>query len=61
LARRGLFVEPTAALTWGAALLARSHPVLANLTTAAAAWDRARELASGRVVVPLCGSGLKSK
>ena len=30
-------------------------------TRPATAWARARELASGSVVVPLCGSGLKSK
>ena len=60
LAGRGLFVEPTAALTWAAALLARGHPALADLTILGAAWDRARELAAGSVVVPLCGSGLKS-
>jgi threonine synthase len=39
LARRGLFVEPTAAVAWAGAL---------------------RAGASGRVVVPLCGAGLKS-
>jgi threonine synthase len=60
LARRGLFVEPTAALAWAAALLSRRHPSLADVAAAGDAWDRARELAAGRVVVPLCGSGLKS-
>ena len=60
LAGRGLFVEPTAALTWAAALLARGHPALADLAAAGDGWDRARELASGSVMVPLCGSGLKS-
>jgi threonine synthase len=60
LAGRGLFVEPTAALTWAAALLTRSHPSLADIAAGGDGWDRARELAAGRVVVPLCGSGLKS-
>jgi threonine synthase len=60
LARRGLFVEPTAALTWAAALLTRSHPALADVAVTGDGWDRARELASARLVVPLCGSGLKS-
>jgi threonine synthase len=60
LAGRGLFVEPTAALTWAAALIARSHPGLAGLAGQGHAWDRARELASASLVVPLCGSGLKS-
>jgi threonine synthase len=60
LARRGLFFEPTAALTWAGALLLRgtspSWPVLGDRT----AWERAARLCSGSVVVPLCGSGLKS-
>ena len=60
LAGRGLFVEPTAALTWGAALLARSHPALADIEAPGDGWERARELAGHSVVVPLCGSGLKS-
>lgn len=60
LAGRGLFVEPTAALTWAAALLARGHPALAGITASGDGWERAHELASGSVVVPLCGSGLKS-
>jgi threonine synthase len=60
LARRGLFVEPTAALTWGAALLARAHPALADIHASSDVWDLARELAAGRIVVPLCGSGLKA-
>jgi hypothetical protein len=54
-------VEPTAALTWAAALLARDHPALADLAAPGDGWRRARELAAGSVVVPLCGSGLKSK
>ncbi|HET7052140.1 MAG TPA: pyridoxal-phosphate dependent enzyme [Solirubrobacteraceae bacterium] len=58
LAGRGLFVEPTAALTWAAALLARE--LLADVATPGDGWARARELASDNVVVPLCGSGLKS-
>jgi threonine synthase len=60
LAGRGLFVEPTAALTWAAALLARGHPALKEITASGDGWERAHELASGSVVVPLCGSGLKS-
>jgi threonine synthase len=60
LAGRGLFVEPTAALTWAAALLARDHPALADLSAVGEGWDRARELSEGIVVVPLCGSGLKA-
>ncbi|MGZ4182772.1 MAG: pyridoxal-phosphate dependent enzyme [Solirubrobacteraceae bacterium] len=57
LAGRGLFVEPTAALTWAAALLSRE---LEDVAALGDAWDRARELAARSVVVPLCGSGLKS-
>jgi len=60
IAGRGLFVEPTAALTWAAALLAREHPALAALNATGDGWDRARELSAHIVVVPLCGSGLKS-
>jgi threonine synthase len=60
LAGRGLFVEPTAALTWAAALVSRRHPVLAEIEARGEGWDRARELAAGLAVVPLCGSGLKS-
>jgi threonine synthase len=59
LAGRGLFVEPTAALTWAAALLAREAP--GDVTARGDAWDRARELSARSVVVPLCGSGLKSR
>jgi threonine synthase len=59
LAGRGLFVEPTAALTWAAALLARE--ALVDVTAQGDAWDRARELSARSVVVPLCGSGLKSR
>ena len=59
LASRGLFVEPTAALTWATALIARD--ALADVPASGDGWDRARELAAGSVVVPLCGSGLKSK
>jgi threonine synthase len=60
LGRRGLFVEPTAALVWGAALLARRHRASAGVLAADPAWDTARALAAGTVVVALCGSGLKS-
>jgi threonine synthase len=60
LANSGLMVEPTAAVTWAAALLARGDPVLDHGAPNGDAWGRARELASGTVVVPLCGSGLKA-
>ncbi len=63
LARRGLFVEPTAALVWAGALIARGHPAIPGVAESEAAeggaWARARELAAGSVTVPLCGSGLK--
>ena len=59
LARRGLFVEPTAALVWAAALMTRQHPAVRGFGEDPA-WAQARSLASGSVVVPLCGSGLKS-
>jgi threonine synthase len=58
LARRGLLVEPTAALVWGAALLLRGRSSAAR--TSGEAWRTARELAAGRLIVPLCGSGLKA-
>jgi threonine synthase len=60
LSRRGLLVEPTAALVWGATLLARGHRALGDLGVDGEAWSRARGLAAGTLVVPLCGSGLKS-
>jgi len=66
LASRGLLVEPTAAVAWAAALLARAPDRLAAAPRAReqdplpVAWQRARELMQGSVVVPLCGSGLKS-
>jgi threonine synthase len=60
LAHRGLLVEPTAALVWAGTLLARRHPALGLVAAEGEAWDRTRELAAGTVVVPLCGSGLKS-
>lgn len=50
--REGLFVEPTAAVCYGAAATAagRSGPD----------WQLARDLlANGDVVIPLCGAGLK--
>jgi threonine synthase len=63
LARRGMFVEPTAALVWAGMLIARGHPAMQSVADSEAmsgdAWAAARELASGSVVVPLCGSGLK--
>jgi threonine synthase len=60
LARRGLFVEPTAALTWAAALLIRRHPAVAGAGRLDRAWETARTLAAGGAAVPLCGSGLKA-
>jgi threonine synthase len=59
LARRGLFVEPTAAVAWAAVLLIRRHSALASVAADNRAWDTARALGIGRLVVPLCGSGLK--
>jgi threonine synthase len=58
LARRGLLVEPTAALVWGGTLLARGLGAAPAAT--GEAWSKARELAAGTLVVPLCGSGLKA-
>jgi threonine synthase len=60
LARRGLYVEPTAALTWAGLLLARAHPSVVQVKTDGGGWQLATELTSGTVVVPACGSGLKS-
>jgi threonine synthase len=60
LAHRGLLVEPTAALVWAGALLVRQHPALASIAAGGDPWELARELAGGTVVLPLCGSGLKS-
>lgn len=60
LARSGLFVEPTAAITWAAASLARGASLGGEVRPDGAAWERASMLAAGRLVVPLCGSGLKS-
>jgi threonine synthase len=60
LAGKGLLVEPTAAVTWAAAVLARGNPVLDLGAPNGHGWERARELASGTVLVPLCGSGLKT-
>jgi hypothetical protein len=59
LGHRGMFVEPTAALVWGAALLARGHRALSGVRVGGEAWDKARALARDTVAVPLCGSGLK--
>jgi threonine synthase len=59
--RSGLLVEPTAALVWAGALLARRHPALRELPVPAEPWSAARDLATGSVVLPLCGSGLKGK
>jgi threonine synthase len=59
LARRGLLVEPTAALVWAGALLARRHSGV-GVVSEAGFSDAVGRLAEGTVVVPLCGSGLKS-
>ncbi len=59
LARKGLLVEPTAAVTWAAAVIARGDRVFDAARPGGAGWERARELAAGSVVVPLCGSGVK--
>lgn len=58
LAQRGLFVEPTAALTWAGALLLRSSSLVSSPVDGGL-WERAARLCGGTVVVPLCGSGLK--
>ena len=60
LGHQGLFVEPTAAISWAAALLARGDPILRDVRRGGAGWERARALAAGSLVVPLCGSGLKA-
>ncbi len=60
LGRRGLFVEPTAALVWAAALISRCRGPVPAPGGEGPAWDQARRIASGSVVVPLCGTGLKS-
>jgi threonine synthase len=58
LARRGLLVEPTAALVWAAALLLRGR--LKVPVSDDEAWRAAGRVAAGTLVVPLCGSGLKA-
>jgi threonine synthase len=58
LARRGLLVEPTAAVPWAAALALRRG--LPQVVSGRGAWESAASLCAGVVVVPLCGSGLKS-
>lgn len=60
LARRGLLVEPTAALVWAGALLAREGRALAEIDAGRGCSAALGDLAAGTVVVPLCGSGLKS-
>jgi threonine synthase len=60
LARKGLLVEPTAAITWAAALLARGESLGNGAGPNGAGWEPARTLAAGSLVVPLCGSGLKA-
>ena len=60
LARRGLFVEPTAALVWAGLLVARRHRAVRGIRIEGRAWTVARALTEGTVAVPLCGSGLKN-
>lgn len=63
LARRGLLVEPTAAVPWAATLLALAPERLgfgAALATTPLPWASLRTRLTGSVVVPLCGSGLKT-
>jgi threonine synthase len=62
LARRGLLVEPTAALVWAGALLARGHPAVAGVDSESRGRfvDAVGGRDAGTIVVPLCGSGLKS-
>jgi threonine synthase len=57
LARRGLYVEPTAAVCWAAIRTARSR-----LSAQAKDPDRPgwQLLADSETVIPLCGAGLKS-
>ncbi len=57
LAAHGLFVEPTSAVCWAAVRAAADGSYDAARST----WrDAAPHLNAGRVVVPLCGAGLKS-
>ena len=58
LARRGLLVEPTAATAWAALGMGRGLTALAPWAHTAPA--KLRAALDGTVVVPLCGSGLKS-
>jgi threonine synthase len=61
LAARGLLVEPTAATAWAALGIARGLPALKRWAgVESEPWTQARSALSGSVVVPLCGSGLKS-
>ncbi|MEA2145364.1 MAG: threonine synthase [Solirubrobacteraceae bacterium] len=61
LAARGLLVEPTAAAAWAALGIARELPALGPWAgVESEPWARARSALGGTVVVPLCGSGLKS-
>jgi threonine synthase len=61
LAARGLLVEPTAAAAWAALGIARGLAAPASWAPRhSEPWARARSALGGTVVVPLCGSGLKS-
>lgn len=57
LAAAGLFVEPTSAVCWAAARAAADG----SYDAASPTWrDAAPHFNAGRVVLPLCGAGLKS-
>lgn len=57
LAAQGFFVEPTSAVCWAAARAAADH----GYDDARSTWrDAVSHLNAGRVVLPLCGAGLKS-
>jgi threonine synthase len=61
LAAQGLLVEPTAAVAWAALGIARRLPALEPWAGVdSEPWARARSALRATVVVPLCGSGLKS-
>lgn len=61
LARQGLLVEATAATAWAALGIARGLAAFSPWRERAGPeWAAARAALGGSVVVPLCGSGLKS-
>jgi threonine synthase len=57
LARRGLYVEPTAAVCWAAVRVARSGKPAHAQDPARPGWQL---LSDAETVIPLCGAGLKS-